>query len=928
MLAKLFHRSSSFCWKAWRVLSLAGCLIELTLLTAPAIAQVVADPSVGTIVTSRDTRYEITGGTTVGGRNLFHSFSRFDVPEAGSAHFLNVPGITNIFSRVTGGTTSQINGLIQTQGTANLFLLNPSGIVFGRGAQLNVGGSFVATTANALQFPGGAEFSLSSPVESQNSLLAVNPSAFLFNQIAAQPIVNRSSTGLQVPNGKSLLLIGGNVNLENGSLFAHGGRVELGGLADQGSVGLQEDGNLLHLQFPTQVTRSDVSINNYSQVIVRGNGGGDVAMNARNLAMSNHSFVRAGIDFSSGSLDAQAGNVEVNADTVTLSNVGAISNNVEAGGVGKAGVVTINANRLSLMNGSQLQVLLRGANYIPGLPGAQGTGGTLNLNISGPLLIGGSSADGFTSAIFSSIGGFSRFGYGTAKGKGGDINIRAGSLIVQDDASIVSSTHGKGDAGNVFIQVQGNAVFSKGFVFADVNANGVGKAGKIVLQAQSLTLKNGSRISSGIYPPEAGRTGGQGQGSSIQINTTDFVDISGLATGISADTGHDTTGRGGDILINTNAFRIRNGGAINTDTFNASNAGDITINAKTVSALNNGRIVAATHASGNAGTITINATSSLTIGGSGPAFGSEQFLNIIGPGGSVPDPDRSLPSAIYANAIFTSTGNGGNIVLNTTRLNLFAGGKISAQSQGTGRAGNVEIAANGNFKAQDGSILTSAKSGGGGNIEIAAHNMLLQGNSDIRTDLAQGQGSGGNIALKANTIVALNDSDILAFASQGRGGNITFNTHAFLSSPLYHATTQANLTKLDALDGNNQIDINASGAVTGSVVGVPDTTFLQNSLTQLPQTLSNAEALLANSCIVRTNHQQGNFYITGANGLPERPGDLSPAAYATGEVRSVPTTADSSSAKQVWHRGDPIVEPQQVYRLATGQLVMSRECSN
>jgi large exoprotein involved in heme utilization and adhesion len=656
-------------------------------------------------------------------------------------------------------------------------------------------------------------------------------------------------------------------------------------LLGQGIVGLQQDNDLLHLQFPAQVTKSDVSINKQSQVIVRGAGGGDVAINARNLVVSDHSLVRAGIDLNSGTPDTQAGNVEINADTVTLSNVGVISNNVESGGVGKAGRLTINANRLSLIDGSQLQVVLRSANYIPGLPGAQGTGGTLNLNISGPVLISGISRDGLSSDIFSSVGGFSQSGFGTAEGKGGDINIRADSLTVQDNASIISSTHGKGDAGNVLIQVNGDAVFSKGFIFADVNASGVGKAGRILLQARSLTLKNDSRISSGIYPPQDGRPGGQGQGSFIRIDATDFVNIFGLASGIDADTGHDTIGRGGDILINTNAFRISNGGAINTDTFNASDAGNITINARTFSALNNGKIVASTHASGNAGNITINATDSLTIAEPGPAFGSG--IVIIGPGGSAPAPDRNLPSAIYANVTSESKGNGGNIVVNTTRLSVSAGGFITAQNQGTGRAGNVTIAAHDSFKAQDGSILTSAKLGGGGNINISAKNILLQGNSDIRTDLAQGQGTGGSITLKANTIVALNDSDILAFAPQGQGGNITFKTSAFLSSPLYRSTTNANLTSLNTLDGNRRVDVNASGSVTGTVVGVPDISFLQNSLTLLPQTLVNSDTLLANSCIARNRQGQGTFHISGTSSLPERPGDAGITEYPTGSIRSI-----------------------------------------
>ncbi|MUG97320.1 hypothetical protein F7734_35330 [Scytonema sp. UIC 10036] len=83
--------------------------------------------------------------------------------------------------------------------------MNPNGILFGQDARLDIGGSFVATTANAIAFPGG-EFSLNSPVLPGNQLLSVNPSAFLFNQIATQPIINQSTSGLEVRDGRSLLL--------------------------------------------------------------------------------------------------------------------------------------------------------------------------------------------------------------------------------------------------------------------------------------------------------------------------------------------------------------------------------------------------------------------------------------------------------------------------------------------------------------------------------------------------------------------------------------------------------------------------------------------------------------------------------------------------------------------------------------------------
>ncbi len=49
--------------------------------------------------------------------------------------------------------------------------------------------------------------------------------------------------------------------------------------------------------------------------------------------------------------------------------------------------------------------------------------------------------------------------------------------------------------------------------------------------------------------------------------------------------------------------------------------------------------------------------------------------------------------------------------------------------------------------------------------------------------------------------------------------------------------------------------------------------------------------------------------------------------YTFGNVRSV-SNADPSanSTRRPWQKGDAIVEPQGVYRLSSGQVVLSREC--
>ncbi|WP_413201396.1 filamentous hemagglutinin N-terminal domain-containing protein, partial [Nostoc piscinale] len=118
-------------------------------------AQVTPDGTLNTAV-SGSNHYSITNGTRVG-NNLFHSFSQFSIPTGSSASFDNATDIQNIFSRVTGGNLSNIDGRVSANGNANLFLLNPAGMIFGKNASLNIGGSFIGTTANSIKFADGSE---------------------------------------------------------------------------------------------------------------------------------------------------------------------------------------------------------------------------------------------------------------------------------------------------------------------------------------------------------------------------------------------------------------------------------------------------------------------------------------------------------------------------------------------------------------------------------------------------------------------------------------------------------------------------------------------------------------------------------------------------------------------------------------------------
>ncbi|MBN4006702.1 filamentous hemagglutinin N-terminal domain-containing protein [Nostoc sp. LPT] len=703
-------------------------------------AQVTPDPFLGTKVESTDGRtYQIRGGTTVGGRNLFHSFNRFDVPDGGSANFLNDPTIVNIFSRVTGGNQSVIQGLISAQDKANLFLINPNGIIFGKNAQLNIGGSFIVTTANAIQFPGGGEFSMTSPVNPSNPLLTVNPSAFLFNQIANQPInsIQVNGASLSVDNGQNLLLVGGNVTLDNNAkLKAPDGRIELGGVAGSGTVGLNFEANTLRLNYPVQVQRADVLLTNGSEVRVSDKGGGSIAINAQNLDVLKDSTLEAGIVRDLNSDGTPAVNITLDATKEMKISNSSIFNYVDSTLVGNSGSILIKAGSLSL---TDVKVITRSR------------------------------------------------GEKTDVKNSGNINIQTGSLYLTNDSLLTTSNSTAGRAGNVIIDAQNTVSVEDSLVTS--NTSGLGNAGTINITAGELTLTKGGVISS--------ITTGEGNAGNINIypvNAFSSVNISGFnadptqgySSGLVTSSEKEGAGQGGNINVTTGELRLSDGGVLTARTRNASPSGNITVKVNTLEATNGGQVITSTFGTGGAGNITVTATDWVKISGSDPTY-FNRLNQQNNP--TIVDNDDSA-SGLFARVRSQETAaNPGNIWVKARSINLDNQGKILATTT-LGEGGNIVLQPQDFLIMHRGSqISTSAgteKAGGnGGNITIDAPNGFIVAvpneNSDITANAFTGKG--GRVDIKAFGIYGIQFrvsptplSDITASSEFGTQGTVELNT--------------------------------------------------------------------------------------------------------------------------------------------------------
>ncbi|WP_375477686.1 filamentous hemagglutinin N-terminal domain-containing protein [uncultured Nostoc sp.] len=485
-------------------------------------AQVTADPSLGTEVEPINGGiYQITGGTAVGDTNLFHSFSNFSVKSPETVDFLSAPSISNILVRVTGANPSDIQGTLKAQ--ANLFLINPKGIIFGKNARLNLGGSFIGTTASAIQFSGGGEFSMTSPVNPLNPLLSVNPSAFLFNQIASDPIssiqVNKTPIiPLSVPESRSLVLLGGDVNLEGAVLQAQNGRIELGGLAGTGTVRLNIDNNNFHLIFPDNVARANVSLTKKTGVTVTGKGGGAIQIQGKRVTLADNSKITV------NTLGSKLGaTLVVNAsESVKLLEGSRLVSDTQ--GSGNAGELKIETGQLIVQDGAQVSASTF----------SQGDGGKLSVTATDSIkLIGTSSPQGNNpSGLFTVTEGI---------GNAGELTIKTGQLIVQDGARISASTsrESTGKGGSIIVKAEELKVLNG----ADITVSSLGKkqAGDLEITARSINLDN--------YGKLIGQAN-SGDGGNIKLNLQNLLLLrrnSEISTNAGIKGG---AGNGGNITIN------------------------------------------------------------------------------------------------------------------------------------------------------------------------------------------------------------------------------------------------------------------------------------------------------------------------------------------------------------------------------------------
>jgi filamentous hemagglutinin family protein len=655
---------------------MAGLVLPFSALTK---AEVTLDGTLGPASSLTGPNFVIpdTVGQTVG-PNLFHSFGLFNINTGESATFTGPPAIDNVISRVTGGSQSFIDGLLSSKiESANLWFINPAGVLFGQHASLDIQGSFHVSTADYLKLGDGGRFEATSP---ENSVLTVAPpEAFGFLGERQPAGIAVQGSLLQVPDGETLSVVGGDIQIADGSLYAPGGRIDMVSVASPGEVlphvpdlGVASFERLgrIKVSHSSSSERPQVAPplppevpGNIGNVDVSGEGGGRIFIRGGELVAEDNAFIFAN---TRGSEEGQGIDIGITGQ-VTMRNRAGIT--ADTLGPGSGGDVTVEAGSLEMRHGAGIDV----RSYL----GSRGPGGNVTVTADRIFLSGdGANIEG--SPILTGIS--------TSVKGAGNITVTAGNLEVRNGAEISANTFGPGQGGNVTVtadrvflsgdgaNIEGSPILT-GILASGSGGGplGAGSAGNITVTASNLEVRNGAEINADNVTVTAGRVFLSGDGADFPFSTTGIF-------AVGERFGQPFESRAGNITVTAGNLEVRNGAEISASIFSFGQGGNVL---------------------GQGGNVKINATD-IT----------------LQDGGRI-----SVESLIFAESIGDSTqADAGNITLEVRNLlHLSNDSSITTSARSEGSGGNIAIDSVFVVLDEGSSIIANAEGGPGGNILIHIH---------------------------------------------------------------------------------------------------------------------------------------------------------------------------------------------------------------
>ncbi|WP_446811575.1 beta strand repeat-containing protein [Methylomonas sp. 2BW1-5-20] len=826
-------------------------------------ARVLSAPNVATNLEIRQ-----SDGQTHG-HNLFHSFSTFNIEAGQTVTFTeDVPNsLDNVISRVTGGSGSQINGILKSTplGHADFYLINPSGIVFGAGAQVDVPAALHVGTADEVIFNDGKHYRADLTSASELSSAAPTAFGFLGTSVANNGLIEITGSHFGVKNGQAADFVAGDIHIDSQALLtAPAGELRLVGRHGAGEVSLQpsaEGSLLLPVETPDDVNAGSIRIDN-SSLITAGSGSGRIAFWGSDVDFRNHGAAVA-INTGAAAAGTDAG-VSVRAKTLQITNGSQLASTANA--AGNAGGLSARAENILIdgqqANGSGIDTgFLSFAN-----PGSSGRAGDVNIAATNHFEMrnGGEIING-TSGL----------------GNSGDTTVTAHSLRIAGPTftwfrttGIKSASFGPGDAGNISVaadslEIDGEYAATGGVtgIMSFASSSSSAKAGNVTIDTSgAANILNGGLVASGNW--------GLGHGGALSVRAAE-LNIAGPSrngfglTGIYSGSygGYSSPTRdnaGGDIDIHVGGLNIGNGGSIFSATFGNGDSGEIslTVDVLRIDAAAGGETgvfsIAKRNSSGNSGAINIRSDGAAAILDGGmiknATFGSGDAGDISFTAGSLLIDGRQanplgMATGVFANIQQGSTGKSGDVYVKANgAIDILEGGEINLGNLGARQGGNATIKAaslnidgKGHFYNDNptGILANAFHSGNSGSIAVQTQTLNIANTGRISTSTFAGGDAGAINVLSENISIDGNGQSLLTGiasranpGSSGAGGLI-------------------NVTAIDTLSLKSQGNISTStfGAGSGGSVRI------------------NTAKLILDNAFVTAQAVQGSGGRTGSIGI-------------------------------------------------------------
>ena len=699
----------------------------------------------------------------------------FNIGAQNSVNNLGPSSAAVILHNDVTGVISDIQGALT--GNCNVFLLNPSGIIFGQGAQVNVGGLVVSTLNMSMDDFMSGDYKFKDE-----------------NLVSMSSIVNSGIINSQNPAGVTLIAGAvrneGVINANLGTVnLVTGSEVTLN-INNEGSIQVAVNKEVLSNVYDKDGNRVSIGVDNVGDI--NANGGqvyieAEAANDVFDTLINQSGVVKAG-----SMVEKDGKIILVSNSEGIVQNTGTLdASAIEAGATG--GEIEITGSKVGQFGAIHADAI-------------DGNGGNIELRASKVVALGPDSVTTANAGL---------------NGDGGNVIVFSPDTALMAPTAEIAVRGGDNSGDGGFVEVSGQKYVEINGIVDRCAPNG--EAGLLLIDPTDITI-NDAGVDDTLWTVDDWADNVSNATSQIDIDTL-IGHIANGPTTITTVSGGAGPG-GGDITLNAVARTLTNVTANSltltaqsditiTTAINFAGAGNLNLNATGAVAVNNSITLTGGTFDSNGTSFTSNASGTITTNGGGVDLSGHSGAITIGAainsgagtfhshgttfdntGGIITTTDTSATAVQINNTGVVTIGAN---ILSSGTIIIDSASSVSVAATATGNTcTSLDINTAGTFNAAALSTITGG--GAGTDLNIDAAGITLNGTA------------GGQLIQTSTGTITLN--------STGAGNDI-----ALANNSINIADGTLSLTAVDEINGSNDgiAEIDADGNVTFNANGIGNT---------------------------------------------------------------------------------------------------------